>query len=108
MKITSVEAVYHANSIHMRFFDVDKAKVAYDKISLALKEYRLFKNDKAETVEVDSENGLTTLKLERLDAVLISLPDENDGLMRDALETEKRGRAMRAELGLPELENKHR
>lgn len=100
----TVEVVYHANSVGMTFRDQEKAKAAYDKISAALKEYKMFKNDREETVEIDAEQGLSTLKLERIDAVLFNeqhFLDEED--LREKLNNEKRAREMREEMGLPDL-----
>ena len=67
-----IEIVYQANAVQMGFRDPEKARAAYDKISAALREYRPFKNDRTETVEVDTENGLSTLKLENMNAVLFN------------------------------------
>ena len=98
----TVEAVYYVTKVLMGFRDRDAAKAAYDKISAALKEYQKFRNDRVEVVEVDTENGLTSLKLERMDAVLFNEPQEFDeDAWRKCLIEEKRVRELREELGLP-------
>lgn len=84
------------------FADDELAQAAYEKISAALKEYQRFKNDRAETVDVETRDGPATLKLERMDTVTLSRTTF-ESAMRIALEEEKTARAMRSEMGLPDL-----
>jgi hypothetical protein len=96
-----VEVVYHATGVTMSFKAEEKAKAAYNKVSAALKEYQRYKNDHSETVEIETDEGLSTLRLERMDAVLFNPPEDLERVHRAALEHEKRVREIRAELGLP-------
>jgi len=103
---SDIQIIYHAMAVKMSFIDQEAAQVAYEKISAALKEYRLFKNERAETVEVDAEDGATTLRLERMDAVLFNRGAETETQLRASLEDEKLGHKLREELGLPPMELK--
>lgn len=96
-----IEVVYHANAVQMGFHDLEKARAAYDKISAALREYRPFKNDRTETIEVDTEYGCSTFKLENMNAVLFNGPYDDEPEIEASLQREKMLRGKRASLGLP-------
>ena len=95
-----IEIIYHANSVKITFDSIELARAAYDKASAALREYQRFKNDRAETVEIETEGGVATLKLEHMNAVLFSEPVAMEH-HRKHLEIEKQLREMRADMGLP-------
>lgn len=97
----TVSVSFHATLTRLSFFDPEKAKAAYDKIQEAVKEYRKFKNDSSETIEVDTESGSATLKLEHIDCVIIEDNTGQEKLMRYEYETERLARSIRDELGLP-------
>ena len=98
-----IEVSFHATVSRFVFLSAEKAQIAYQKISEALKEYRLFKNENAETIEIETEKGLTRLKLERMDCVSISDETDREFYMRRALEDEAMGHRLRSELGLAPL-----
>jgi hypothetical protein len=100
---SDVQVVYHVTIVTLNFISSETARVAYDKISAALKEYKLFKNDRAETVELELEDGAATLKLERMDAVMFNDGAQKEEQLRVALEEEKIARKMRESLDLPAL-----
>jgi nitrate reductase beta subunit len=96
-----IEVVYHANAVQIGFCDPEKARSAYDKISAALREFRSFQNDRTETIEVDTENGLSTFKLENMSAVLYNGPYDDGPEIEAALQREKMLREKRVSYGLP-------
>jgi hypothetical protein len=50
----------------------DDAAAAFEKISTAMKEWRRFKNDSSETVEISDITGTSVLRLEHLASVSLN------------------------------------
>jgi len=96
-----IEVVYHANAVQIGFRDPEKARAAYDKISAALREFRPFKNDRTETIEVDTDHGSSTFKLENMNAVLFNGPYDDGPEIEASLQRELMLRERRASYGLP-------
>jgi membrane-bound ClpP family serine protease len=103
MTMQTLSISFHATVSRFHFFDSEKATTAYTKAKTALEEYQRYKNDRAETVEIDTEGGPATLKLERIDAVSLSDDAGREEMMRHYLSEEVIGRRLRNEMGLPEL-----
>jgi hypothetical protein len=59
---------FHGDQVFL-FSSEEAATTAYQVLSEALKEYRKFKNDSKECVEIDSENGRSTVRLEHINSV---------------------------------------
>jgi phosphopantetheine adenylyltransferase len=98
-----IEVLFHATVSTCVFLSAEKAQAAYDKISEALRNYKQFKNDRAECVEIEAEMGTSVFKLERMNAVTISDETDREAMMRRALEDEALGHRLRAEIGLAPL-----
>lgn len=58
------------------FITLQKAQSAYDKIKVAMAEYKEFGNDKDKTVEVELESGHYTIRLHHAVAVTLSIGDD--------------------------------
>lgn len=101
MKTLSIS--FHATISRYHFFDNEKADAAYTKAKEALEEYQRYKNDRKESIEIATEGGHATLKLERMDAVSISDDSDNERMIREHLRSEVIARRLREEMGLPEL-----
>lgn len=97
-----IQITYHAAINSIVYETEAAAQAAYEKISNALREYRLFKNDRVDTVEVETDDGKSTFRLERMDAISIGKIDKCGPLDRIKLEREKMLREMRVQMGLPE------
>jgi hypothetical protein len=74
MKTITVQ--YHYGVQTFLFHDAETAASAYAMVSEALREYRKFKNDSKECVEMTSGSGKTTIRLEHINSV--SLADTDD------------------------------
>lgn len=98
-----LQVAFHGSVSTLRFENLEKAATAYQTIKDALGAYKLYTNDRAESVEVETENGKSTFRLERMDSVIMEDAGSFDARLRKVLEEEKIARAMRAEMGLPEI-----
>lgn len=99
----TVQAIYHNTTIIMLFADMDAAKASYEKISEALGEYKMFRNERKETINVETDGGLTTLRLERLDALFLNSVESHERDLQERLDEELKIRRRRLEMGLPSL-----
>jgi hypothetical protein len=102
MNMHIVVVTYHAMTNEIRFQTAETAQSVYEKIATALRDYKMFKNDRQETIEIETDDGKCTFRLDRMDTVTIGELDPEYKLERAALEREKAIREMRLELGLPE------
>lgn len=103
IELKTLAISFHATISRYHFFDDEKANAAYTKAKEALEEYQRYKNDRKESIEIDTENGNATLKLERMDAVSINDDTDNERMIREHLKAEVIGRRLRNEMGLPDL-----
>lgn len=97
-----VQISFYATVTTLHYLDAEKGRAAYTKLSEALKEYRRFKNDTEETIEIECQTGNCTVKLERVDSILLEDGSDQERVVRANLETEKLTRSIREELGLPD------
>lgn len=70
-----LEVLYHYGAAQKFLYgsDAEAASHDYEKIKTALAEYRQFKNDNLQTVEInEGEGGIATIRLEHLMSVALS------------------------------------
>lgn len=104
MAVPTVEVCYQATVTSLRFLDLEEAQDVYGKISNAVKSFKRFSNDRTETVEIEArDKGIMLFKLENIEHVILNTGASFEAELRKQLETEKLARAIREELGLPEL-----
>ncbi len=99
---------FHATVSTLKYLDEAKAKAAYDKLKQALDGYKIFKNDRGETVEVEQDEetgGVATFRLERMDSVVFS-SEQSTAVTQATIDIEKRQRAMYEGAGVPYPEHR--
>lgn len=103
--IPTIEILYSASAVtgNLRFLDREKAQVAYDQITEAVKAFKRFGNDRNETIEIDVQDGKALIKLEHVETVIFSDGSSFEAELRERLATEKLARSIREEMGLPKL-----
>lgn len=108
MRKTNIQVIYYSNTVLLEFINLEKAEAAYEALKQALQGYKRFKNDSADTIEVDAEDGKSLFRLEHMDAVLFNSGENWEEGFRERLLEEKKARELRDELGLPPFEGVRR